>query len=1101
MTLAVSILTASAASFTSDFGNPAQTGFTLNGGTRPDGVNPYPVIENGHLVLTYNENGQQGSFVLDDLDGGSAIESFTAAFKLQIGPGSGNAADGFSFSFGPEITSTTNTGEEGAGNFINVCFDIYDNGGNEAPAIDIKFGGAVIAHAAFTKADLVTSNLEDVKIELTRAGVLSVLLKGQYIHKNVILPAFAPSQGQFVFAARTGGENANQWLDDVSVKTTKAGAAVTPTITSVPNSVTINERGNTSFSVEFDGTAPMKFRWLKNGSEITGATGASLSLTRVPFSDNNAKIQCEISNASGKVTSQEAILTVTADTVKPTLAQVEGAGDFTHVRLAFSEPVDKASSEKLANYTIEGLSISAAVRSDAPNDHVVVLTTAKQAEGKEYTLTVKDIADTATGANLVATGTQAKFTSFALVGGGLKIELFLDITGSAVQALLDAEKYINNQPDKTGYVTQFSSRDLLTDSLTENYGGRLSGWIVPAVTGQYEFFIRSDDSSQLWLSTDDKPLNAQMIAEEIGCCGPFEEPGAPETSAPQDLVAGKKYAIYALWKDGGGGDYCDVTWRKLPDATSPRSLAYIPGSVLATYAQPTTFVSPTIAITSPADGATFETNALVNLTALVTPASGKAILRVDFLELGKVIGSATSSPFSISLSGLSEGPHKFIARAVDSSGISADSGAITVNVGKQSLEVVLSQIDDQTVWKYNRAGVDLGTVWRDKGFDDSAWPSGKMLIADETTTTVEPIRTPITRFNDASEYVKTFYFRRKVNFDFVPDAGVKLQLRHAVDDGVVVYVNGKEVHRLGITADPVEHSSDAAGHENAWEGPYLIPGTVLVKGENIISAEVHQSGGSSSDMVFGLELKAFVPLVPKQLDVVKIDDKTSWKYDRSGQNLGTEWRQKTFNDTAWPSGKALIADETTTTVEPIRTPISRFNDASEYVKTFYFRTSFILPITSTAGAKLKLRHALDDGAIFYLNGTEIHRFGITADPVDYLSDAAGHENAYEGPFDIPITALLLGENVLAAEVHQSGGSSSDMVFGAELSAIVMAQDLGGSAPTPTISIKGGNAPTITFTGTLQRATTLSGTYSDVAGATSPYTVPVDETANFYRTRQ
>jgi len=424
-----------------------------------------------------------------------------------------------------------------------------------------------------------------------------------------------------------------------------------------------------------------------------------------------------------------------------------------------------------------------------------------------------------------------------------------------------------------------------------------------------------------------------------------------------------------------------------------------------------------------------------------------------------------------------------------------------VNIGKQTLEVVLSQIDDQTLWKYNRAGVDLGTSWRGAGFDDSSWPSGKMLIADETTTTVEPIRTPISRFNDAGDYVKTFYFRRKVNFDFVPDAGVKLQLRHAVDDGVIVYVNGKEVHRFGITADPVEFSSDAAGHENAWEGPFLIPGTALVQGENIISAEVHQSGGSSSDMVFGLELKAFVPLVPKQLDVVKIDDKTTWKYDRSGQNLGTDWRLKTFNDSAWPSGKALIADETTTTVEPIRTPISRFNDASEYVKTFYFRTTFVLPIASTAGAKLKLRHAVDDGAIFYLNGKEIHRFGITADPVDYLSDAAGHENAWEGPFDIPITSLLPGDNLIAAEVHQSGGSSSDMVFGAELSAIVLVQDLGGSAPAPTLSIKGGAAPTITFTGTLQRASTLNGAYTDVSGATSPYTVPVGEAASFYRTRQ
>jgi hypothetical protein len=229
-----------------------------------------------------------------------------------------------------------------------------------------------------------------------------------------------------------------------------------------------------------------------------------------------------------------------------------------------------------------------------------------------------------------------------------------------------------------------------------------------------------------------------------------------------------------------------------------------------------------------------------------------------------------------------------------------------------------------------------------------------------------------------------------------------------------------------------------------------------------------------------------IPLVPKQLDVVKIDDQTQWRYDRSGTDLGTAWREKNFNDSQWPQGKALIADETTTTVEPIRTAISRLNDAGEYVKTFYFRTRFTLPIASTAGAKLKLRHVVDDGVIFYLNGKEIHRLGITADPVDYLSDASGHENIYEGPYDIPIDALVPGENVLAAEVHQSGGSSSDTVFGGELVAIVLAQDSGGSsgpAPEFTKVALDGTSLVIEFkNGTLQSAANVTGPYADVAGA-------------------
>ena len=66
-----------------------------------------------------------------------------------------------------------------------------------------------------------------------------------------------------------------------------------------------------------------------------------------------------------------------------------------------------------------------------------------------------------------------------------------------------------------------------------------------------------------------------------------------------------------------------------------------------------------------------------------------------------------------------------------------------------------------------------------------------------------------------------------------------------------------------------------------------------------------------------------------------------------------------------------------------------------------------------------------------LNGVK-STFGIAAGvDVDFLTDAGGHE-CLEGLPDIPITALVTGDNVLAAEVHQSGGSSSDTVFGAEL---------------------------------------------------------------------
>jgi hypothetical protein len=56
--------------------------------------------------------------------------------------------------------------------------------------------------------------------------------------------------------------------------------------------------------------------------------------------------------------------------------------------------------------------------------------------------------------------------------------------------------------------------------------------------------------------------------------------------------------------------------------------------------------------------------------------------------------------------------------------------------------------------------------------------------------------------------------------------------------------------------------------------------------------------------------------------------------------------------------------------------------------------------------------------------------------------------------------------------------------------------------TPTISISlTGGSPVVTYTGTLQSADEVTATFSDVAGAASPYTVPVGAAARkFYRTR-
>lgn len=81
--------------------------------------------------------------------------------------------------------------------------------------------------------------------------------------------------------------------------------------------------------------------------------------------------------------------------------------------------------------------------------------------------------------------------------GFVTVEFFNTIDGTAVQALYDADKFINNTPDETRVLAALDT----PNGYAENYGARVTGFILPQETAQYRFFIRSDDASELYLNT------------------------------------------------------------------------------------------------------------------------------------------------------------------------------------------------------------------------------------------------------------------------------------------------------------------------------------------------------------------------------------------------------------------------------------------------------------------------------------------------------------------------------------------------------------------------------------------------------------------------
>lgn len=171
--------------------------------------------------------------------------------------------------------------------------------------------------------------------------------------------------------------------------------------------------------------------------------------------------------------------------------------------------------------------------------------------------------------------------------------------------------------------------------------------------------------------------------------------------------------------------------------------------------------------------------------------------------------------------------------------------------------------------------------------------------------------------------------------------------------------------------------------------------------------------------------------------LIGIDE--TWRYNESGTDLGLRWQATVHPVGAadWLEGPALLGSETSpdATPEPLRTMFAPSGGNS--IVTYYFEKEFNLTGEQLANlASLQLEHVIDDGAVFYLNGIEVSRFNMPSGTVTASTLAnAGVPNAiYEGPFELPTESLLVGNNRLSVEVHQQSPGSSDIVFGASLTA-------------------------------------------------------------------
>jgi hypothetical protein len=230
----------------------------------------------------------------------------------------------------------------------------------------------------------------------------------------------------------------------------------------------------------------------------------------------------------------------------------------------------------------------------------------------------------------------------------------------------------------------------------DRYGSRIRGYICAPATGNYTFYISSDNSSELWLSSSDNPANRQKIAWVSGYTKVYEWGKYPEQQSQAiALQQGQRYYIEVLHRENTEGDHVEVGWR-MPNGVMERP---IPGSYLSPFGGGSNIA---VTITSPANNTSYNYGTAVNIAATVSNGTAQ---KVEFYADGSKIGEDASAPYSYSWSGAAQGSHTLTAVAVPG----ATSSAVVITIGGVPQNCASTGSITREVWN-NVTGTDVNSI-------------------------------------------------------------------------------------------------------------------------------------------------------------------------------------------------------------------------------------------------------------------------------------------------------------------------------------------------------------------------------------------------------
>jgi hypothetical protein len=361
------------------------------------------------------------------------------------------------------------------------------------------------------------------------------------------------------------------------------------TIARQPTPAVVEANARASFSVAaFVSGAPaeaLRYQWQAEESPGSGtftnvwlAISTSYSTPFLTPTDSGTRVRVLVFvSFHAPVASDAVTITVGPDVSAPRAVTATGTRSLRDIVVTFSEPLERATAEQPLAYSVPGFAVTNAVL-DATGTKVTLALNGRQTPGSTNTVQITGVRDLA-GRPLDPDPQAISAPAFILARGFALQELYFGIPGASVAEFRGAAKF-PSAPDQVSYAP------LLEGPLDayDFYGTRVSGFLAPTTSGNYHFFVCSDDGGEFWLSTDDEPANRMLLCREPqwmgsrtytnNAVGGMRNASAPENRSATlfpsgiPLTAGRLYYFEALGKEAWGGDNVSVAWQ-MPGAPPP----------------------------------------------------------------------------------------------------------------------------------------------------------------------------------------------------------------------------------------------------------------------------------------------------------------------------------------------------------------------------------------------------------------------------------------------------------------------------------------------------------------------------------------------------